>query len=160
MQIQINYIYGAADNDRSVFCLFVKVVLTTKVTIGSLLAQNATDGEKTINYNDVLGVQFKKANLTIGYLQFETASSSMNSRSSNFWNENSFTFEENINAEMEIVSQFVKNKIDEAKKQKNAPIVTSAVSSADELKKFKDLLDSGIITQEEFDAKKKQLLGL
>lgn len=34
------------------------------------------------------------------------------------------------------------------------------VSAADELKKFKDLLDSGIITQEEFDAKKKQLLGL
>ena len=34
------------------------------------------------------------------------------------------------------------------------------VSSADELAKFKDLLDKGIITQEEFDAKKKQLLGL
>ena len=33
-------------------------------------------------------------------------------------------------------------------------------SSADELKKYKELLDSGIITQEEFDAKKKQLLGL
>ena len=33
-------------------------------------------------------------------------------------------------------------------------------SSADELKKFKDLLDSKIITQEEFDSKKKQLLGL
>ena len=33
-------------------------------------------------------------------------------------------------------------------------------SNADELKKFKDLLDSGVITQEEFDAKKKQLLGL
>ena len=26
--------------------------------------------------------------------------------------------------------------------------------------RYKDLLDSGIITQEEFDAKKKQLLGL
>ena len=36
----------------------------------------------------------------------------------------------------------------------------TAVSTAEELKKFKDLLDSGIITQEEFDAKKKQLLGL
>lgn len=35
-----------------------------------------------------------------------------------------------------------------------------AVSAADELKKFKDLLDSGAITQEEFDAKKKQLLNL
>jgi predicted Zn-dependent peptidase len=33
-------------------------------------------------------------------------------------------------------------------------------SNADELKKYKDLLDSRIITQEEFDAKKKQLLGL
>ena len=38
--------------------------------------------------------------------------------------------------------------------------ITQEQSSADELKKFKDLLDSGIITQEEFDAKKKQLLGL
>ena len=38
--------------------------------------------------------------------------------------------------------------------------VVQEVSSADELKKFKDLLDNGIITQEEFDAKKKQLLGL
>jgi len=34
------------------------------------------------------------------------------------------------------------------------------LSSADEIKKFKELLDQGIITQEEFDAKKKQLLGL
>lgn len=33
-------------------------------------------------------------------------------------------------------------------------------SSADELKKFKGLLDMGVITQEEFDAKKRQLLGL
>lgn len=33
-------------------------------------------------------------------------------------------------------------------------------SSADELKKYKELLDSGVITQEEFDTKKKQLLGL
>ena len=32
--------------------------------------------------------------------------------------------------------------------------------STDELKKYKELLDSGVITQEEFDAKKKQLLGL
>ena len=33
-------------------------------------------------------------------------------------------------------------------------------SNADELRKYKELLDSDIITQEEFDAKKKQLLGL
>ena len=38
--------------------------------------------------------------------------------------------------------------------------VIQQVSNADELKKYKELLDSGVISQEEFDAKKKQLLGL
>jgi hypothetical protein len=37
---------------------------------------------------------------------------------------------------------------------------TPTIFSADELQKFKGLLDSGVITQDEFDAKKKQLLGL
>jgi hypothetical protein len=36
----------------------------------------------------------------------------------------------------------------------------NTVSAADELKKFKELLDMGVISQEEFDQKKKQLLGL
>lgn len=40
------------------------------------------------------------------------------------------------------------------------PVAPSASSPADEILKFKELLDMGAITQEEFDAKKKQLLGL
>lgn len=36
----------------------------------------------------------------------------------------------------------------------------TVVDGAEEIKKFKELLDEGIITQEEFDTKKKQLLGL
>lgn len=36
----------------------------------------------------------------------------------------------------------------------------TAQSNADELKKYKELLDGGVITREEFDAKKKQLLNL
>lgn len=47
------------------------------------------------------------------------------------------------------------------KKESEAKNVTvQQVSCADELKKFKELLDANVITQEEFDAKKKQLLGL
>jgi FtsZ-binding cell division protein ZapB len=42
----------------------------------------------------------------------------------------------------------------------NPTNTTIAPNNFDEIKKFKDLLDSGIITQEEFDTKKKQLLGL
>ena len=50
---------------------------------------------------------------------------------------------------------------DELKHSNNAQIQhTSAVSAADELKKFKELLDMGVITQDEFDAKKKQLLNI
>ena len=44
--------------------------------------------------------------------------------------------------------------------EKSASTTTVASSGADEIRKYKELLDGGIITQEEFDAKKKQLLGL
>lgn len=46
----------------------------------------------------------------------------------------------------------------QSKSAKDSVVINQ--SNADELKKFKELLDSGVITQEEFDAKKKQLLGL
>tara|TARA_Y100000588_G_scaffold1874_1_gene2734 strand:- start:317 stop:844 length:528 start_codon:yes stop_codon:yes gene_type:complete len=37
---------------------------------------------------------------------------------------------------------------------------STSSTGADEIKKFKDLLDAGAITQEEFEAKKKELLNL
>ena len=36
----------------------------------------------------------------------------------------------------------------------------SNASAADEILKFKQLMDAGVITSEEFESKKKQLLGL
>ena len=42
--------------------------------------------------------------------------------------------------------------------EKEAKAISS--STPEEIKKYKELLDSGVITQEEFDTKKKQLLGL
>ncbi len=138
-----------------------KCVIRVNASVGSFITGNITDGEKTVYYVDCIGVQFKKSGLTIGYLQLETASTMMNNRDSNFFNENTFTFEKSnvSNEKMEEVANYIKQKVDEAKSAKHAPI-SVAISSADELKKFKELLDSGIITQEEFDAKKKQLLGL
>ena len=50
-----------------------------------------------------------------------------------------------------------------AAKQDAAPLQTAKTESPnniEDLKKLKDLLDCGVITQEEFEAKKKQLLGL
>lgn len=45
-------------------------------------------------------------------------------------------------------------------KGKEKETTDSSPSPADEIRRFKQLLDEGIITQEEFDKKKKQLLGL
>lgn len=54
-----------------------------------------------------------------------------------------------------ILSLVVKYKKFEDKEAK-----VSMSNAPDDIAKFKELLDAGVITQEEFDAKKKQLLGL
>lgn len=65
-----------------------------------------------------------------------------------------------------ILLQSVMNKIVTANntqpvtEQKVAVPEKAETDTTEELKKFKELLDSGVITQEEFDAKKKQLLGV
>ena len=138
-----------------------RAVISVKATLGSLVTGNASDGEKTIYYRDCIGVQFKASGLQIGYLQLETASGIMNMKQSNFFNENSFTFDTSVqtNEKMIEVADYIRSKVEEAKNGGDQTVVKE-VSAADELKKFKELLDMDIITQEEFDAKKKQLLGL
>ena len=146
-----------------------KVIIKTSVTPGSILTGNFSDGEKTIYYADCIGIQFKESGMQLGYLQLETASALMNNRASNFFNENSFTFEGSVlNSQMKEVADYIRIKVEECKeewtteqaKATQSGVPASTISAADELKKFKELLDSGVITQEEFDAKKKQLLGL
>lgn len=139
-----------------------KVIIKTDFTLGSIITKNATDGLKTIYFSDVIGVQFKRAStVVLGYIQLETASTAMNNRNSNFTNENSFSFDGiNVsNDDVEEVVKFINQKVEEYKSSNNASLIQQR-SSADELKKFKELLDDGVITKEEFEAKKKELLGL
>ena len=44
--------------------------------------------------------------------------------------------------------------------QPNPPQAGTVVSVVEEIRGLKALLDEGILTQEEFEAKKKQLLGI
>lgn len=55
---------------------------------------------------------------------------------------------------------YEKYKAEHSKPQPEVNNSANPSSVADELKKFKELLDMNVITQEEFDAKKKELLGL
>ena len=82
---------------RSIQIYDRKCVISTKAGVGSFLTGNVSDGEKTIFYTDVVGIQFKKSGGLIGYLQFETGSVQMNNQNSNMFSENTFTFEHNKN---------------------------------------------------------------
>lgn len=58
-----------------------------------------------------------------------------------------------------VISELLKNR--QSQSVAAVPMVTApSGSAADELKKYKELLDNGVITQDEFDKKKNQLLGL
>lgn len=53
-----------------------------------------------------------------------------------------------------------KDSLEKPKKQRVNSSNFSEQSVADELKKFKELYDSGVISQQEFEEKKRQLLNL
>lgn len=54
----------------------------------------------------------------------------------------------------------IKERIEEIHKAANRQCNNGPVSSADEILKYKNLLDAGAITEEEYNAKKRQLLGI
>ena len=140
--------------------VFTSTKSTSTVVTGLFLGTSLTQGEKTIYYKDAIGVQYKPSSIADGYIQIETSAGGMTSSSSQYGGENAIQFSGKAkNEEAEIIVAFIKKQIDEIK---NAPAseVVLQVSPAEELKKFKELLDNGIITQEEFDAKKKEILGL
>ncbi len=54
--------------------------------------------------------------------------------------------------------QFIPDK-NAPQEQSTASRIPAGQSSADELRKYKELYDQGVLTKEEFEEKKKQLLG-
>lgn len=72
------------------------------------------------------------------------------------------TIENVSNRTVTFFTNTVNKQIELFKQSKSTPVtqVIHNTSSADELIKYKQLLDMGVLTQEEFDAKKKELLGL
>lgn len=138
--------------------VFTSTQSTSTVVTAILLGGSTTQGEKTIYYKDAIGIQYKPSTITDGYIQVETSATGR-SASNEYGGENSIQFGGKSNADAEIIVAFIRTKIEEIK---NAPVggTVQQASSAEELKKFKELLDMGVISQEEFDAKKNQLLGL
>lgn len=121
-------------------------------------------GEKEILLSSITAIQFKKAGLTVGYIQFSILGGAEAKKGLNeaTEDENMVTFDLGQTKEAEKI----KNKIYEL--QNHARLgsggggvvqnIVQEVSGADELLKYKQLLDAGVLTQEEFDTKKKEIL--
>ena len=71
-----------------------------------------------------------------------------------------FLFEHFHEAKLGVLKAGTPKPIEASKPNSSAQQNTNNNSYVEELKQLKELLDCGIISQEEFDAKKKQLLGL
>lgn len=136
-------------------------IITAKKNAMNLLVTNRFfNGEKKYYYSDLTTVQFREpGGITDCYIEFEYPGSRSGSNGGAYNSENTFQFASDLTAQMREVYNFIDNRIREIKNAQRAP-AAPAVSPMDELKKLKELLDMGVITQDEFDSKKKQLLGL
>lgn len=122
------------------------VAFTDKKLICAQKRALSGDFTKTVSYDSINDISTK-----VGWMKAELIIDSM-TEYMNFW-VSTDTAEKIRGLAYEAMENY--------RNKKNTPAVAvNQVSPAEELKKFKELLDMGIITQEEFDAKKKQLLGL
>ena len=125
-------------------------------------------GEKSIPLASISAVQLvPSTRLVYGHIAFNVLGEVADS--SNLYgtkirakqSENTVTVKKPADDEiLKKVKAFVEQAKENATKSQATTIIQQAATPAEELKKMKELLDMGIITQAEFDAKKKQLLGL
>ena len=118
---------------------------------------------KTLPMSNIVSVSIKPSGWGRGYIEFTTPGSrdSRNTEEA-LNNENALCFKNGRqDAEAKKIKEYVEEQILKLSQNKGGTtVVQQATSPAEELKKMKELLDMGIITKEEFDEKKKQLLGL
>ena len=122
---------------------------------GFLLGGGMLRGDKTIPHSSIIAVQLKKAGLTAGYIQL-TLKGGSEAKAGLFQSvkdENTINFYNNKNKDFEEVKRLIEEKI-------SAGDVQSNKSNLGELEKLAELKEKGIITEEEFNAKKKSILGL
>ncbi len=136
-----------------------KIIIRRKGALAKM-TQGFFKGDKTIYINQITGIQVKPGTLwTNGYIQI-TVPGGIESKKGLLddatLDENTVAFTSKDN---ELVNQ-IKSKIEELMSQQRMGHIINQSSPADEIRKYKELLDDGVITQEEFEQKKKQLLGL
>lgn len=163
--VKKDYKYKLLSHTGTYWEVYHDYVILYFMPTGSLLgniARGGVTGGKKLSFSDITSVQFKEpTGMSAGFIQLSYPGSLENKAGvmAAVNDENSILFRaDQLPLAREIVD-YIENGRKQAKVPQAATVVQQT-SAADEIKKFKELLDSGVITQEEFDAKKKQLLGL
>jgi hypothetical protein len=144
-----NFILSLIGTDGQVL-LYKDRVLIKREGFMAFLAYGPLRGDKTLYLSQITGVHIKSASMFLnGYIEFLSPE-----RFDTKTEENKILFEKSSND----IAHEIKEKIDELKHEYSVPL--QQTSTADEIRKYKALLDDGLIAQEEYEAKKKQLLGL
>lgn len=117
-------------------------------------------GQKTFLYESLSSVEFKEAStLSAGYLKFNIGVDKGNTGNLSLesdWNsDNKIDFvKKHQNEEAKAIKNYVEDKMLSIRKTQQGG--GGSISPADEIRKFKQLLDEGIISQIEFEEHKKQ----
>lgn len=159
--------YKLKGGDGTLFADEEKVMIRKKNFDGF---QTATMGNRAIFYSDISSIEFKKSGLIGGYMKFILAGTDERKRrgfghgiSQNFKDQNSITLIPGTNKKAIEIYNFILKKMDEARKTANVVInnsnTTNNLNYLEELEKLADLKEKGILSEEEFNSKKQQILN-
>ena len=142
-----------------------RVILARK-GLNALMSQGLGRGDKEISLRTLSAIQWRNAGLaTLGYIQFTFmgASDLRGGIMAAQQDENSVTFNRKQQKEFEQARALIdRQRAAYGQPHEPTPHVApqAPVSAADELAKWAALRDSGAITAADYEAKKRQLLGL
>lgn len=122
--------------------------------------------EETVPISRIQSFSIKKPGLAYGKITFKTAQAqsvgvAFGGIMAGFGAEREFFYSKGDVAKAEALRDYVQNYSDAPAPAPSAPAAEkTVVSVVDEIRGLKQLLDEGILTEEEFTAKKKQLLSI
>ena len=143
-----------------------KAIISRNTAMG--FVTQGLKGDKVFFYNTLSSIEYKKPSFFAnGYIKFITAGTQERNQNIGLLGNTTIeaskdpntlilrAFNKEIPSKSEQIYMYILKRISEIKKE-NSTI--NNISNADEIMRFKQLLDEGIISQEEFEKKKQELL--